>query len=45
MPSGTYRSETGQKLFADGLFSVQKITGEPIDLGFFSHAVHLGQAQ
>jgi hypothetical protein len=36
---------TGQKFYADGLFSVQRITDEPIDLGFFSHAVHLGQAQ
>ena len=36
---------TGQKFYADGLFSVQQITDEPIDLGFFTHAVHMGQAQ
>lgn len=31
----------GKKIFAnDGLFSVQEITETPIDLGFFSHAVH-----
>lgn len=30
---------TGQKLFEDGLFSVQEVIEVPIDLGFFSHAV------
>ena len=36
---------TGQKFYTDGLFSVQQVTDEPIDLGFFSHAVHTGQTQ
>lgn len=31
--------QTGQSFYDDGLFSVQKITSTPIDLGFFSHAV------
>jgi len=30
---------TGQRLYADGLFSVQEIATAPVDLGFFSHAV------
>ena len=29
----------GQKLFSDGLFSVQEVTENPVDLGFFSHAM------
>jgi hypothetical protein len=28
--------------FADGLYSIQQITDQPIDLGFFSHASHPG---
>jgi hypothetical protein len=32
----------GNRRYADGLFSVQKIVDVQIDLGFFSHAVHLG---
>jgi hypothetical protein len=34
----------GESLFPDGLFSVQKVTDSSIDLGFFSHAMHLGAA-
>lgn len=34
----------GTQLFADGLFSIQKVTEEIGDLGFYSHAVHLGTA-
>lgn len=30
--------KTGQKFYDDGLFSIQKITVEPEDLGYFSHA-------
>lgn len=30
--------EAGRKMFDDELFSVQEITSESIDLGFFSHA-------
>jgi hypothetical protein len=32
----------GKKIFDDRLFSIQEITEASIDLGFFSHAVHLG---
>jgi hypothetical protein len=32
----------GKKMFADRMFSIQQITEASIDLGFFSHAVHLG---
>lgn len=28
----------GRSKFADGIFSIQEVTDEPIDLGFFSHA-------
>lgn len=34
--------KTGRKFYEDGLFSVQEITKTPIDLGYFSHAVHIG---
>jgi hypothetical protein len=31
----------GVAQFADGIFSIQEVTDEPIDLGFFSHvAIH-----
>jgi hypothetical protein len=29
----------GEKLFSDGLFSIQQVTDTAIDLGYFSHAV------
>ena len=32
--------KTGHKFYDDGLFSIQKITVTPEDLGFFSHVVH-----
>lgn len=33
--------EAGEQMFADGIFSIQEVTDEPIDLGFWSHvAVH-----
>lgn len=28
------------ELFPDGIFSIQEVTNEPIDLGFWSHAGH-----
>jgi hypothetical protein len=34
----------GTQLYPDGLFSIQKVTDEIGDLGFYSHAVHLGAA-
>jgi len=34
----------GNQLYSDGLFSIQQITEDVIDLGFYSHAVHLGAA-
>jgi len=30
---------TGQRLFPDGLFSVEEVIDLPVDLGFYSHAV------
>jgi hypothetical protein len=33
---------TAEKFYEDGLYSIQKVSDAPIDLGFFSHAVHLG---
>ena len=29
---------TGNKFFEDGLFSIQKVTRTPVDLGFYSRA-------
>jgi hypothetical protein len=38
-PGDAYR--TGVDNFADGIFSIQEVTDEPIDLGFWSHvALH-----
>ena len=34
----------GARLYSDGLFSIQKVTDEIGDLGFYSHAMHLGAA-
>lgn len=34
----------GSKLYPDELFSIQQVTDTAIDLGFYSHAVHLGTA-
>jgi hypothetical protein len=34
----------GSQLYEDGLFSIQRVTDEVGDLGFYSHAVHLGTA-
>ena len=34
----------GTQLYSDGLFSIQKVSEEIGDLGFYSHAVHLGAA-
>ena len=31
----------GQKQFPDGLISVQHVTNRVVDLGYFSHALHL----
>lgn len=33
--SAAYRA--GVELFKDGIFSIQEVTDEPIDLGFWSH--------
>jgi hypothetical protein len=35
---------TGEKLYQDGIFSVQKVTDTSINLGFYSYAMHLGAA-
>jgi len=36
---------TGEKFYDDGLFSIQKVEDKAIELGYFSHAVHLASAQ
>ena len=28
----------GENEFPDGVFSIQEVTDEPVDLGFFTHA-------
>ncbi len=33
---------TAEKFYPDGLYSIQKITADPVDLGYFSHALPLG---
>jgi hypothetical protein len=35
-PGDAYRA--GIERFPDGIFSIQEVTDEPIDLGFWSHA-------
>ena len=38
-PGDAYRA--GIERFSDGIFSIQEVTDEPIDLGFWSHvAIH-----
>ena len=32
--------EAASALFPDGIFSIQEVTDEPIDLGFWSHVGH-----
>ncbi len=32
-------AQHGERTFGDGLFSVQEVTGEAVDLGWFSHVV------
>ncbi len=32
---------TGKAVYDDRLFSVQRVTTEPVDLGFLSHALHI----
>lgn len=32
--------KAGKQLYPDGLFSIQEVVAEPLDLGFFSHAMH-----
>ena len=36
---------TGNRLFDDMMFSVQRVTDTGTDLGFYSHAVRLGRPQ
>jgi len=36
---------TGNKMYADKLFSVQQVTDVPVDLGYFSHAGDLVESQ
>ncbi len=30
-------NRTGMEMFPDGIYSIQEVTDEPIDLGFWSH--------
>jgi hypothetical protein len=32
------------QLYTDGLYSIQQVTNVAADLGFYSHAVHMGAA-
>ena len=32
--------DAGRAQFADGIYSVQEVTDRPVDLGFYSHAIH-----
>jgi hypothetical protein len=32
--------QAAAELFPDGIFSIQEVTDEPIDLGFWSHVRH-----
>lgn len=34
--------DVAHQKFADGKFSIQEVTDQPIDLGFYSHAENLG---
>jgi len=34
--------QTGESFYEDKLFSVQKITDSAVDLGYYSHAMHIG---
>ena len=34
---------TGKKFLAGQLFSIQRVTDVPIDLGYFSHAINIVQ--
>ena len=36
---------TGEIFYKDGLFSVQNVETQPIDLGIFSRTLHLAQPQ
>jgi hypothetical protein len=35
----------GRQLYPDGIFSIQQVTNEPVNLGFYSYAVSLATAQ
>lgn len=32
---------TAEVMFNDGIYSIQQVTNQPVDLGFFSHALVL----
>jgi hypothetical protein len=38
-PNAGAANRAGLERFADEIFSIQEVTDEPIDLGFWSHAV------
>ena len=34
--------QVGESLYEDKMYSIQQITNTPVDLGYYSHAVHIG---
>ena len=40
--TATDAQTAGRQLYRDEIFSIQKVSDEPLELGVFSHAVHLG---
>ncbi len=36
---------TGAAMFSDGIFSIQKVSSDPINLGYFSYALPVAAAQ
>ena len=38
--SSAAADSAGMAAYSDAVFSIQEITDEPIDLGFFSHVAH-----
>lgn len=37
-PSAAKAAEEARRKFPDNIYSIQEVTSDPIDLGFFSHA-------
>lgn len=37
--------EKAARTFADGLFSIQEVNDQPVDLGFYTYAAHNGDTE